>query len=167
MMVASVLHRLRRSDRAVGTNSWGPWGSASLAVLALAGVVGCGGGSGSGGPGNTGEDLSDPVIPLVGPTGKYSMTPDEANTALGLNPPPLLPPATQDGQNHWLRMEVPFVVDRSTVLADDPLLAPFSFLKGNVTITDSGGKHVRCTVLINGIDRTGRDRSGEEGYPAI
>ena len=68
-------------------------------------------------------------------------------------------------ENHWFRMVFPFEIDAKTLLADDPLLAPFSQLKGNLSITDVNGNHLPGIVCINGKDYTGKDRSGETGFP--
>ncbi len=139
---------------------------ASILLPVLAGLLeSCGGGGGSSDGGGSGGSLQDPVIPLVGPTGRYSQTPGEANASLGTNAPPVLPPIAGAGENHYLRLEVPFDVTRSSILSKDPLLAPFSFLNGNITITEEKGNHVSCVVMVNGVDAQGKKRTAEEGFP--
>ncbi len=140
---------------------------ASVSMMAL--VVSCGGGGGSSNPRNTGVDITDPVIPLVGTTGKYSLTPEQANAAFNapvLTPPPLMPTAAQNNQNQFLRLECPFEVDPASIITPDPLLQPFSQLTGTITISDEIGNHLRCVVVVNGRDAFGVDRTGDVGFPS-
>src|SRR5262249_34100149 len=96
------------------------------ACLLVAGSLSaCGGGGG----GSHGQSIpTAPLIQVVGPTGRYSMTPDEANAAKGVVKPPLMPTATQNGQNQYIRLEVPFPVRASDIMSTDPLYGPFSHL---------------------------------------
>ena len=129
-------------------------------------VGACSGGSGGSGESqNTGVLIDDPVIPLVGPTGTYSMTPEEANSSLGAAPPPVLPAQVQGGRNQYLRLEAPFTVDRSSILSGSPLQAPFSYLNGNISFTDENGQHLPGIAIVNGFDAFGVNRTGDPGFP--
>lgn len=143
-------------------------GSGALALGGILMLAACTGGkSGKGSEGqNTGERLTDPVITVVGPTGTYSMTPQEANDANGASPPPLMPPQTPPGVNQYIRLEVPFTVNRSSLVSPDPLLSPFSQLNGNLSIRDEAGNHLPGIVIVNGIDAFGIDRRGDVGFPS-
>jgi hypothetical protein len=126
----------------------------------------CGGGGGSGG---APIHDSDPIIPLIGPvagggSGRLSRTIDEANRDAGANPPPSLP-ASVAADNHWIRLEFPFPIDPSSVLENSPATAPFSYLNGNVTITDPAGDHVPGLALVNGVDVFGVSHATEDGFP--
>ncbi|MFO0984986.1 MAG: hypothetical protein U1E76_25195, partial [Planctomycetota bacterium] len=98
-----------------------------IALAACAGaalLMSCGGGGSGGGHAFRGG-LDDPVVPLKGTGGTYSMTPEEANAANGdptLAPPPF-PAAVVKGQNQFIRLEFPFAVDRNSILGSDASLA--------------------------------------------
>lgn len=133
-----------------------------VATLAVLGVSACGGGGGGAG-GGRGDELDDPVITLFGPTGKYSQTPEEANSSGGAIKPPTMPTSTTT--NQFIRLEVPFVVDRHDITSPDPVYRPFSQLNGNLVITDAIGAHVPGIALVNGVDSTGRFRGNDPGFP--
>ncbi len=132
------------------------------ALLATLGVSACGGGGGGSG-GSRGDELTDPVIALFGPTGKYSQTPTEANSSGGAIKPPSMPTGTTT--NQFLRLEVPFVVDRRDIVSPDPVYRPFSQLTGNLVVTDSTGAHVPGVAVVNGIDAYGKFRGNDPGFP--
>ena len=135
------------------------WATAAVIASTLAACSGGGGGGSS-----TGQ-TEEPVISLVGPTGRYSMTPDEANLADGAVKPPLMPPETQSGQNQYIRLEVPFKVRAADIMSSDSIYSPFSQLVGNLTITDETGNHVPGIALVNGMDAFGKFRGNDAGFP--
>jgi len=134
-----------------------------LALIGAATLAGCGGGGGDN-AGNRGESLDDPVIPLVGPTGRYSQTPQEANVSKGIGKPPVLPPSA-GGTNQYFRLEVPFVVRMSDIASVDPIFSAFSQLSGSLTVTDENGNHVGGIVIVNGFDVFGVYRADDSGFP--
>ncbi|MEW6746141.1 MAG: hypothetical protein AB1486_25660 [Planctomycetota bacterium] len=142
----------------------------TLAILALPimALAGCGTGGGGGDDANAfGGNLSDPEIPVKGPGGTYSRTPKAANQGNG-NPalaPPTYPAAIQSNQNHWIRLDFPFQVDSRSIMDPDVLYAPFSYLTGNITITDENGNHVPGIPIVNGRDVFGTDRTQDDGWP--
>jgi hypothetical protein len=133
-----------------------------LALIAVSGLAGCGGGGGGGG-GGRGNDINDPVISLVGPTGKYSQTPTEANQSNGAGPPPVMPNTTTT--NQFFRLEVPWTVNRTDLVSPDPTYAAFSQLIGNLVISDETGAHVHGVLVVNGVDAFGVYRAAEPGFP--
>jgi len=133
----------------------------AAALLAVGALAACGGGGGS----HSSANPVDPLIQVVGPTGRYSMTPAEANTSLGAVKPPLMPPSTQNGQNQYVRLEVPFAVRPSDIMSPDPIYGPFSHLIGNLNITDESGRSVPGIVMVNGFDAFGKFRGKDVGFP--
>ncbi|MBM4013551.1 MAG: hypothetical protein FJ293_01110 [Planctomycetes bacterium] len=138
------------------------WGAAAT-VASLLGASACGGGGGGNGAGN-GSDLADPVIALLGTTGKYSQTPEEANASRGQLKPPVMPKSA-GAANQFLRLEVPFDVRRQDVASPDPIFGAFSQLIGNLIVVDEQGAHVPGIVLVNGVDAFGRKRMDDPGFP--
>jgi YVTN family beta-propeller protein len=134
----------------------------AAALLAAGALTACsGGGGGSSNHGN----VVEPLVQVVGPTGRYSMTPSEANTAHGVVKPPLMPPATQNGENQYLRLEVPFAVRASDIMSSDPIYGPFSHLTGSLSFTDETGRAVPGIVMVNGVDAFGKFRGKDVGFP--
>jgi hypothetical protein len=133
----------------------------AAALLAAGALSACGGGGGS----HSSANPVDPLIQVVGPTGRYSMTPAEANSSLGAVKPPLMPPATQNGQNQYVRFEVPFAVRSSDIMSPDPIYGPFSHLIGNLSITDETGRAVPGIPMVNGFDAFGKFRGKDVGFP--
>ncbi len=126
-------------------------------AIALAALLpGCGGGGGGGSKfrGN----LNDPTITVVGTPGQLSQTPTQANNGNGTAPPPSFSTSVTI-ENQWFRLEFPFDVDPTSILGTDPVLKPFSYLNGNITVTDATGAHVPGIALVNGFDAFGIDRS--------
>jgi hypothetical protein len=134
-------------------------GSAALLLGIAAAMPGCGGGGG-GGSTNFNGDIDDPAIVLTGTPGRISQTPQEANAGAGTTPPPTFSVSVTT-ENHWFRLEFPFDVDPTSILTTDPLTQPFSYLTGNITITDENGAHVPGLALVNGVDAFGVDRSAQ------
>ncbi len=133
---------------------------ASVVVIVLA--AGCGGGGG-GGPKNAGN-VTDPIIVLSGPSGRLSRTVGEANLDNGANPPPTLAP-TVTTSNHWIRLEFPYPIVPSSILENSPLTAPFSYLNGNITVSDVAGDHVPGLALVNGFDVFGFNHATDPDFP--
>jgi hypothetical protein len=123
----------------------------------------CGGGGG-GGSSNAPGDTSGSVITLAGPPGRLSRTIQEANQDNGATPPPSLPP-TVSTDNHWIRLEFPFPIDASTILENSTQTSAFSYLNGNITITDPKGEHVPGMALVNGVDVFGVNHAADTGFP--
>ena len=147
-----------------------PFGLGRIAMglpwFVVVGAVACssgGGGSGGGEP-RISEDLSDPVIDVAGAPGRFSMTPEEANEADGGAPPPRLHSQVTT-RNHYFRLEFPFSLSPEDLLLDSSLLEPFSYLNGNLTVTDASGNAISGVAVVDGIDAFGRDRSTEAGFP--
>jgi hypothetical protein len=107
----------------------------------------------------------DPVIPLVGTTGKFSQTPEEANKSKGATKPPVMPTAA-GAENQFIRLEVPFDVNRNEIVSSDSIYAAFSQLIGNLSITDQLGNHVPGIALVNGTDAFGISRGLDAGFPS-
>ena len=136
-------------------------------IVGLSGLAltGCSGGSSGGGGLRIAEDLGDPIIEVEGAPGRFSRTPEEANEDNGATLPPQIHPVTTT-QNHFFRLEFPFRVTTDEFLLNDPLLAPFSFLNGQITVTDANGNHVPGIAMVNGVDLNGVNRSAEPGFRA-
>src|SRR5688572_25339055 len=133
----------------IGTNRVNRWAAVAGSLGGLAVVLaGCGGGGGGGG--SAGGGLDGRLLSVVGTPGTLALSPKDANNRNGTNPPPVFAP-TVTTENHFFRIVFPFTVDRSSILTDSPLLKPFSYLNGNITITDASGAHVPGLALVNGI----------------
>ena len=137
-----------------------------LVVVATGALLlpGCGGGGG----GSKSTSIGNPIITLVGPTSgasaRLSRLPVEANADAGSNPPPSVPSAS-NGKNHWFRLEFPVALDRRTILDSNPILSPFDYLLGTITISDVTGNHVPGLALVNGIDAKGVSHVTDTGFP--
>ena len=137
-----------------------------LAVVAAGALVlpGCGGGGG----GSNSTSIFNPVIDLYGPSGasseRLSRLPTEANSDAGTNPPPSMPSAA-NGKNQWFRLEFPVPLVRSTILDSNPVLVPFDYLLGSITVSDVNGNHIPGLALVNGIDVHGVSHTLDVGFP--
>ncbi len=127
-------------------------------------LTGCGGGGGGGGSDPTLGASVNAQLHVVGPSGRMSQTPDEANESKGTNPPAFLANMVS-GMNHWFRIVFPFDVRPTTLLSKDVLTDPFSNLNGNVTVTDAEGNHLPGLAMINGIDAFGKNHKNDVGFP--
>ena len=144
-------------------NAWRSEAVRSAAVVfAMAALSACGGGGGGGAsrPGS----VEDPVIVLNGPTGRLSRSIDEANQGNGAAPPPTLPVTVTTG-SHWFRLEFPFPLQRTDVLENNALTAPFSYLNGAITVNDLVGDHLPGLAMVNGVDALGVNHANDPGFP--